>query len=90
MPLKASDVESALLRKGFAKKNKKDRRFIYYKLDGTKGIQSTMISHGATEISDNLIGKMAIQLDLSTANFKKLVECTMDQKEYEKKVYRSK
>ncbi|HXC16845.1 MAG TPA: hypothetical protein VNV60_05330 [Holophagaceae bacterium] len=87
MPMRASDVSGALLKKGFKEAKSKDRRFVYWHADGTKSIISTMISHGESELTDSLIGRMACQMKIRKAEFNKFVECTMDQATYEATVF---
>ena len=83
MPQKARVVIAALERKGFRRSNSKDKRFIYYLTTGEKGSRSTMVSHGESEISDNLLSKMARQMGLSKEKFDDFVECTLSQAGYE-------
>jgi hypothetical protein len=84
MPLKQRDVESGLKVKGFREAETHHRYFIYWTLDGKKTAVKTHTSHGAKEIDDSLISKMARQCHLSSSEFRRLVECPLKQPEYEK------
>jgi predicted RNA binding protein YcfA (HicA-like mRNA interferase family) len=86
MPAKARDVKKALKSKGFTEGKSKDIRYIYYRTDGKKSRISTMISHSADEISENLLGKMSRQMEITRDDLELFVECTLTQLEYEKKV----
>ena len=64
MPRPAREVASALLAKGFLKKEN-DHSFFTLWVDGKKTIIHTKISHGEKEIGDSLLGTMARQLGLT-------------------------
>lgn len=81
MPIKARDVEHSLPRKGFLRRQSKDIYFSFRFADKDWGI-STFISHGANEIGDPLIAKMAKQVKLSKRDFVQLVECPMSYDDY--------
>lgn len=85
MPRKARDIESALMAKGFDKEQ--DRRhvfFIYLDGDGKQTDIRTYMSHqaGGTDVSDNLLGKMAKQVKFKSQDFRLLVDCPMSKEDY--------
>jgi hypothetical protein len=84
MPRDKSDVEAALVTKGFRKDNGDHRYFIYWSEAGKKAMAKTMTSHGSgRELSDDLIAKMARQIGLTKPNFTRLIECPLQRPEYE-------
>lgn len=85
MPRKARDIESALMAKGFDKEqDRKHVFFIYMDEDGKQTDIRTHMSHqaGGTDVSDNLLGKMAKQVKLKSQDFRLLVDCPMSKGEY--------
>lgn len=84
MPIKTRDVVKALEKKGFKKKNSKDVRYIYFRLNGKKSVISTMLSHGENEISDSLLSRMSAQMNITRGKFDEFVECSLTQPDYEK------
>lgn len=78
MLLKASDVAKSLERKGMTPTN--THHVMYRKVvsDGG-GPVITRISHGAKEISQSLISKMARQCELTSQEFRALVECSLSE-----------
>ena len=79
--LKAKDVHSALLRKGFEVENS-HHVFFLLKIKGKRSSVKTKMSHGASELDDRLIGFMAEQLHLTKAQFNNLVSCPLSKEEY--------
>ena len=78
-------VAKALKKKGFRidKKNK-HIHFVYIDKNNMPTHIKTHISHGSsTGLGAPLISHMASQLNLSNAQFHKLVDCDMDQNGYE-------
>lgn len=79
--LKARDVRSNLVAKGFQER-KGDHVFLHYYLEGHKTDIRTKISLGEKEIGDGNIAKMSKQIGLSKTDFVKFAECTMSAAEY--------
>jgi len=85
MPRSKSDVDAALLRKGFLSGGGDHDFFIYHSVAGKKTRARTKTSHGkGFDIGDNLLGQMAKQCHLTTGQFKDLVDCPMDRTMLEK------
>lgn len=81
---KIRDVVAALRSKGFEQVEGDHSFFTYHRLcDQKKTAVFTKVSHGATEISDPLIGKMAQQCRLARAEFLNLIDCPLDRRGYE-------
>ncbi len=59
MPRKQSDVERSLSGKGFQHREGDHNYFNYYSKAGKKTAVFTNASHGAREIDDSLLGRMA-------------------------------
>lgn len=86
MPRKKSDVEGGLRGKGFLPENTHHRYFFYYTREGAKSRIRTKTSHGGRDLDDYLLGQMAKQCKLSKKDFLDLVDCPLDQDQYEQKV----
>lgn len=86
MPRKQGEVEKSLSNKGFRRKEGDHNYFHYYSIAGKKTAVFTKTSHGAREIDDHLLGRMAKQCKLSRADFDLLIECPLDRNTYEKKL----
>lgn len=86
MPRKQADVERALRSKGFIQSESHHHFFIYHSSAGRKTPVKTKTSHGQREISDDLLGKMALQVKLSKGDFLALVDCPLSRDEYETKL----
>jgi len=88
MPLKHRDIQSALQRKGFEVEERHHRFFVYRFISGSRSVIRTKMSQGAgrQDIGDKLIASMAKQLRLSRKDFFRLVDCSMQQEEYEQKL----
>ena len=82
---KRAAVESALEAKGFRRRKSHHIFFVYHTEDGEKTPVWTKTSHGkgGADIPDNLIGRMAKQCKLRTAQFRDLVDCSLSQAGYE-------
>ena len=83
MPRKQREVEKGLCRKGFRRAESHHHFFIYYSLGGQKTNLFTKTSHGNSELSDYLLGRMARQINLSKSQLFELVDCTISQQDYE-------
>jgi hypothetical protein len=83
VPRKARDVRSALLQKGFTEE-KRHHCFYFLQYDGKKSSINTKISHGMvdSDISEGLLSAMAGQVRLSNPQFKDLIDCPLDGKQY--------
>ena len=86
MPRKQTDVEKGLKAKGFSLGSGDHNYFLYFSKQGKKTAVFTKTSHGAKEIDDNLLAKMARQVKLSRAEFDLLVDCPLDRDTYERKL----
>ena len=82
---KRAAVESALEAKGFHRRESHHSYFFYHTEEGMKTPVWTKTSHGrgGADIPNNLIGRMAKQCKLRTADFRALVDCSLSQAEYE-------
>ena len=78
-------VQSALEVKGFRRRESHHSYFVYYTEEGTKTSVWTKTSHGkgSADIPINLVGRMAKQCKLRTADFRALVDCSLSQTDYE-------
>lgn len=79
--LKTRRIDSALKSKGF-EKGQGNHRFYSFFYQGKKTHIHTKISHSHDEIGDELISRMADQLFLTKAEFKKLVNCPLKESGY--------
>lgn len=78
------DVETGLKKKGFRQGEGDHHWFVYWTLEGKKSTVRTKTSHGATkDLGDGLLGEMARQLKIAKPQFLGLVDCPVDQLEYE-------
>jgi len=81
MPREARDVEAALQKKGFKRREGKDAYYHLY-VDGKKTPIFTKISHGEKEIHDGLLGAMSRQMQLSKRQFGDFVDCPLTMEAY--------
>lgn len=79
-------VEAGLQNKGFRLENSHHRFFIYYTQQGEKTAVRTRTSQGGNELDDFLLGQMAKQCHLTKTAFLELVDCTLDQASFERKL----
>ena len=88
MPLKRSDVEAALERKGFERREGDHSQFTYRTERGRKTSVRTMTSHGrrSADIRDSVVSLMARQCHLSNRQFKRLVDCSLCRGAYEREL----
>lgn len=89
MTLPKIKIQSSLRRKGF--EEDVSRRHIVYEyqtLNGNESGISTYISHGSKskDVSKKLCAQMAKQCKLTTKDFGRLINCDMNQDEYENKI----
>ena len=78
-------VETTLERKGFRRDERKHHFFYYWTLDGLRSSVVTWTSHSKRmkAIGSSLLAKMAKQCYLDRDRFLALVDCPLEQKEYE-------
>lgn len=89
MPLERRNVVSSLNNKGFKEDRRGDHIFYVYRgLSGEISRIRTRVSHSkkVKTLDEGLVGQMAKQCKLSRKDFRKFVDCSMDQTEYEEKV----
>ncbi|HEX2210789.1 MAG TPA: type II toxin-antitoxin system HicA family toxin [Longimicrobium sp.] len=89
MTRKQSDVEAALVRKGFRESDTHHRYFVYHTEAGLKSKIRTKTSHGGRELDDWLLAQMARQCGVSRKDFLDLVDCPLDRAGYEAKIAES-
>lgn len=91
MPKSKSTVENSLQKKGFRQVEGDHHHFIYHDSDGKKTKVRTKTSHSKKmkDIPDPLLGQMAKQCKLAKSDFLDLVDCPMDQTQYEEKLRES-
>ncbi len=81
MPISVRKLASGLRKLNAERKDSKDIIYRVFSDDGTL-IAKTKISHGATEVSNNLVGLIAGQLFLYQKQLKLIVDCTWGRQEY--------
>jgi len=87
MPRKQGNVEKSLEAKGFQRPKGGDHNYFhYYSTTGKKTAVFTKTSHGAREIDDSLLGRMARQCKLTRGDFDRLIDCPLDRNGYEAKL----
>lgn len=86
MPRERREILKNLLAKGFQeRRGSKPVCLIYHTLEGFSSAIITVLSRGTRHksIGDPLLNRMARQCELPTRKFLELVDCDMDQTEYE-------
>ena len=85
MPLRRGDVEAALERKGFLRRESDHSHFTYYTEGGAPTRVRTKTSHGrrSDDIHDKLLSRMANQCRLSKQQFRDFVDCSLSRHDYE-------
>ena len=85
MPLKRGDVEAALERKGFVRREGDHAHFTYCTERGVVTGVRTKTSHGrkGVDIGDRLLSRMAKQCRLSNHQFRDFVDCSLSRRGYE-------
>lgn len=80
------DVESGLERKGFRKEDGDHNFFVYWTINGQKTKVRTKTSHGArrTTLGARLLSDMAKQCRLRNKQFLDLIDCDIEQVDYER------
>lgn len=86
MPRDKSKIEKSLKKKGFMCRDGDHKYFIYHTVNGEKSMIKTKTSHTPKMkvIPDDILAKMAEQCKLNKEKFLELIDCTLDQTEYEK------
>ncbi len=79
--MKVRDIVHGLTRKGFCRSEGDHSHLIFYFNDKKTSIR-TKVSHGSTEIGDNLINVMSIQVKLEKNKFMDLVYCPLTLQDY--------
>ena len=79
--LKISDINKALLKKGFFSQES-DHTFFYLFVNGQKTSIWTKYSHGEKEIGNPLIAQMASQTKLEKDQFMDLIRCPLSKEKY--------
>jgi predicted RNA binding protein YcfA (HicA-like mRNA interferase family) len=80
-PIKAREVESALLKKGF-ELDQRHHRFFFLVVDGRSSGIFTRISHGHEDIGDKILGRMARQMKIKRRELDEFVSCSMSGNDY--------
>ena len=81
IPLKARELRTALLRKGFVEEQG-DHRWLRLYVGSRRTDVRTPISHGIPEYGVNLLKKVAQQLHLDQREFMDLVRCPLSRSAY--------
>ena len=78
-----TDIEAALLKKGFFKENK-DHQYYTYHQDNKKTAIFTKLSHGSDykTYGQSLLSKMSKQLKLSNKELLDLIDCDITGEKY--------
>ena len=88
MTLKRGKIRRGLLKKGFIEEHKKKhiRYRFYFQIQRTR--INTTVSRGSdgVDISVTLFSKMAQQCYIPVSEFRKLIECSLSEKDYIKLV----
>jgi hypothetical protein len=86
MPRKHRDIRTGLAAKGFAiDEQRRHIVFVYEDLQGRTTTARTLLSHGAggSDISDNLLGRMARRVGLDRSDFLRLIDCPMSRNAFD-------
>lgn len=79
---KVKEIEGALLSKGFCGREGSRHRVFFHCVDGRKTGIHTMLSRGASDYPDNLLGAMAKQLKLRKKELLGLIDCDLSEDGY--------
>lgn len=80
-PIKVRAIISGLKKKGFCQSNRDHKFFVFYYNEKKTSI-FTKVSHGISEIGDDLIKKMSCQVKLDKKKFKDLINCPLSFSDY--------
>jgi len=78
VPRKNKVIVRRLMKKGFDARMSKHIKLVFMYNGRDTGIR-TWVSHGKAEISDQLLSRMAEQLNLSRQQFLDLIDCRLDE-----------
>lgn len=85
--LKVRDIARSLQRKGFMEKSGGAHRVFWYVDGDTTGRLQTMVSRSSRgEVGPSLIADMARQCRLNRAEFLALVDCSLTEADYRRKL----
>ncbi len=82
MPLKSRIIKAGLENKGFIMDNQGHHIYFRMFVDGKDIGAWTYISHGHSDIGDDLLSMMAKQLKLNKSQLIDLIECPMSKEEF--------
>jgi len=83
--IKVRDIVTGLIKKGFSKSEGNHLHLIFY-VNGKKTSIRTKVSHGCSEIGDNLINLMSVQLKLEKKQFIEFINCPLTFQDYLKEL----
>ncbi|MGZ9083660.1 MAG: hypothetical protein ACXW3U_16425 [Rhodoplanes sp.] len=86
MQRKHREVRSGLAAKGFiVDEQRRHIIFVYEDLEGRTTTARTLLSHASagSDISDNLLGRMARQVGLASRDFVRLIDCPMSRNDFD-------
>ena len=88
--IEAKKMDKSLKEKGFVVESSHHKYYRYYTISEKKTHIKTKMSHGSRrkDIDKNLESYMAQQCKLSTGDFRKLIECSIDRVAYEELIKR--
>lgn len=81
MVFKGRDIDRALRKKGFQRRETDHHRYFLY-VDGRKTRVHTKLSHGTQEYGDTLLGPISRQLHLTRVELNDLIRCPLDAESY--------
>ena len=79
--IRGSDIQAALLQKGFREDNTHHRVFWLYHGGRKTGVK-TRLSHGTKDYGDSLLAQIKRQLRISKSQLLDLVQCPMSYEAY--------
>ena len=80
--LKVKDIRNSLIVKGFHEEENRKHIFYHLLVGGKKTTIRTHVSHGETEIYDDLIDSMKKQTKLNKNEFLDLINCPLSKEKY--------
>ena len=83
MIIKTRKIDSALIRKGFVKKEKRDHIYYILYVNGKKTQIRTKLSHSSKEYNDGLLSAIRKQLKFnSKKELENFINCPLSEEEY--------
>ena len=80
---RASDIESALARKGFVLNAQGDHRYLTLVVEGRRTTVRTRLSHGRKDYGDDLLSAVQSQLRLAQKReLLELIDCSLTGEDY--------